>query len=113
MSNDRLAWHQHSHREQDRYVVALRGELDMTVADDLHELLTATITQAPVIDVDLAAVTFLDSTVIGALVSAHRQASTAGVRLGVSNSTGHVHRVLDMTGVLPTLSIGAPTATDN
>jgi hypothetical protein len=30
--------------------------------------------------------------------------TAAGARLSVSNTTGHVQRVLDMTGVLPTLS---------
>ena len=109
MSN-RPAWHQHSHRVQDRYVVALRGELDMGVTDELHKLLTATIAQAPLIEIDLAAVTFIDSTVINTLISAHHSATAAGARLGISNSTGHVHRVLGITGVLPTLTIGTPPA---
>ena len=104
MSNNRPTWHQRSHHDKDRYVLALRGELDMGVVEELHELLTATIREAPLIEVDLAAVTFIDSTVISTLISAHHSATAAGARLGVSNSTGHVHRVLDMTGVLPTLS---------
>jgi anti-sigma B factor antagonist len=108
MSSDRPAWHQHSHRDRNRYVVALRGELDMGVVDDLQELLTATIAQAPLVEVDLAAVTFIDSTVIGTLISAHHRASAAGAHLGVRNATGHVHRVLDMTGVLPTLTTEPP-----
>ena len=104
MSSDRPVWHHRSHHDQDRYVVALHGELDMSVVDDLHELLTATTAHAPLIEVDLAAVTFIDSTVISTLISAHHSATAAGARLGVTNSTGHVHRVLDITGVLPTLT---------
>ena len=76
MSN-RPAWHQHSHRVQDRYVVALRGELDVGVPDELHKLLTATIAQEPLIEMDPAAVTFIDSTVINTLITAHHRASAA------------------------------------
>ena len=104
MSSDNPGWHHHSSHDEGRYIVALRGELDMSVVDDLHDVLTDTIGRAPLIDVDLAAVTFIDSTVISTLITAHRTATAAGARLGVSNATGHVHRVLDMTGVLPTLS---------
>ena len=111
MSIDRQAWQHHSHRGEDRYVVALRGELDIGVVEDLHELLTATIAHAPLIEIDLAAVTFIDSTVISTLISAHHRATAAGARLSVSNTTGHVHRVLDMTGVLPILSTD-PTPID-
>ena len=106
MNSERPAWHHHSHRAENRYVLTLRGELDMGVVDDLHELLTATITHAPQIEIDLAAVTFIDSTVI----STHHHATAAGARLNVSNPTGHVHRVLDMTGVLPILSTDPTTA---
>ena len=97
MSSDRPVWHQHSHRAEDRYVVALRGELDMGVVDELHELLTASIAQGPLIEVGLAAVTFIDP-------PSSAPTTAVGACLGVSNTTGHVHRVLDMTGVLPTLS---------
>jgi anti-sigma B factor antagonist len=66
-------------RAEDRYVVALRGELDMGVLDELHKLLTVSISQALLIEVDLAAVTFIDSTVISTLISAaHHRAAAAG-----------------------------------
>jgi anti-sigma B factor antagonist len=103
VSDDRLAWHQHSHRSEDRYVVALQGELDMNVVDDLHRLLTGSIGRAPLIEVDLAAVTFIDSTVISTLIAAHHGAAAAGGRLSVTRPSGHVHRVLTMTGVLAAL----------
>ena len=104
MSSDNPGWHHHSHQAEDRYLITLRGELDMSVVDDLHHLLTDMIGRAPLIDIDLAAVTFIDTTVISTLITAHHTATAAGARLGVSNATGHVHRVLDITGVLPTLS---------
>ena len=50
MSSDRPVWRQHSHRAEDRYVVALRGELGMGVVDELRELLTASIAQGPLHD---------------------------------------------------------------
>ncbi len=84
-------------------MVTLSGELDLASADDLRDRLTATIELTPVVDVDLPGVTFIDSTVISALVAAHHAAKTAGGRLTLINCTGQVRRVLDITGVLPLL----------
>lgn len=54
--------------------------------------------------VDLSAVTFLDSWIIGVLVSARQAAAAAGRRFLVLHPRGHVRRVLDLTGVLTTLA---------
>jgi anti-sigma B factor antagonist len=51
--------------------------------------------------VDLAAVTFLDSTGIGVLVRARNRAVTSGAALTVVNFHRPVRRVFDDTGVLP------------
>ena len=104
MTSDVSAWGHRGHRDGNRYVLALQGELDMSAADELRDLFTAAIGQAPVIEVDLDVVTFIDSTVISTLINAHHEAAAAGGSLHVSRPTGHVHRVLTMTGVLPTLT---------
>jgi hypothetical protein len=49
-------------------------------------------------------VTFLDSTGIAVLVIAHRRAVSSGHTLTVVNAQGGLRRVLDITGVLPTLT---------
>lgn len=59
-------------------------------------------------DVDLAAVTFIDSTVISALVTAHHAATAAGGALTLLNPGGQVQRVLTVTGILPLLGPDNP-----
>ncbi|OKI86610.1 STAS domain-containing protein [Micromonospora sp. CB01531] len=85
-------------------VVTLFGELDIAAASPLGDVLQAAIARAPRVQVDLARVSFIDSTVLSAFVNAHGRATDRGVSLALVNPTGHVRRVLAMTGILPTLS---------
>ncbi|MEU0151555.1 STAS domain-containing protein [Micromonospora fulviviridis] len=91
-------------------VVALFGELDIAAASPLGEVLQAAIDRASRVQVDLARVSFIDSTVLNTFVNAHRRATDRGVSLALVNPTGHVRRVLAMTGILPTL--GTPDSGD-
>lgn len=96
-------WRWWVQRRAEGVVVSLSGELDLASVDELRDRLTATIGVTPVVEVDLAAVRFIDSTVISVLVAAHHAAKTAGGRLALLNCTGQVRRVLQITGVLPLL----------
>jgi anti-sigma B factor antagonist/stage II sporulation protein AA (anti-sigma F factor antagonist) len=84
--------------------VILTGEIDMSNVDTLAEALAAAPATAHSLVVDLADVTFLDSTGIAALLSAHRRAGASGRTLTVVNAQGMVRRVLDITGVYPALT---------
>lgn len=85
--------------EPGRMVVALVGECDLAARDKLTSSLLAAVGSAPVVVVDVAALTFLDSTGIHSLVTAHHAARAAGGRLHLVNATGMVANVLDLTGV--------------
>ena len=103
-------WTHTSRRSGPTRTVVLSGELDLSGADELAGLL-ADETGRPgtsAVRVDLAAVTFLDSCVISVLIQAHLDAAAAGRRLTIENPRGHVHRVLDITGVLAKLSHTSP-----
>ncbi|GAB3066439.1 STAS domain-containing protein [Micromonospora schwarzwaldensis] len=82
-----------------RRVVVLSGEIDMSGADRLDDLLHETIAQAATVEVDLAGVAFIDSTVLSILVGAYHHAADRGVDLSLVNAAGQVGRVLDMTGL--------------
>lgn len=92
--------------------VAVAGEVDLATAPALREaLLDALHSYSPaVLDLDLAAVTFLDCAGIGALVAVHDAAVDAGCQLRVSNLQPIVHRVFDLTGLLDlfTAATGEP-----
>jgi anti-sigma B factor antagonist len=87
-----------------RTVVALDGECDLAVREELTAALLTAVAGARVVIVDLAAVTFIDSTGVHGLVIAHHAALAAGGRLYVRNAAGPVATVLDLTGVGPLLA---------
>jgi anti-anti-sigma factor len=83
----------------------LVGELDIDNADELRQLVRSAVDTPRVtgIQVDLLAVTFLDSSAISALLAGARAANEAGLRYRISRPRGFVRKVLDVTGVLPAL----------
>jgi anti-sigma B factor antagonist len=83
----------------DRAVVALTGECDLEGRDEMTAVLLAAVGSARIVHVDLAGVTFLDSSGVHCLIVAHQAAERAGGRLYVGNAEGAVARVLEITGV--------------
>ncbi|SCE93253.1 STAS domain-containing protein [Micromonospora mirobrigensis] len=104
MLNGDPTWQHRLLAEQDHTVLALSGEIDVNGAGQLLDLLLHATARSARVDVDLQAVEFIDSTVISALITAHRTALAAGRQLAVVNPTGHVARTLRITGVLAALS---------
>lgn len=89
--------------------LALAGDCDLAVRDELSAALLAAVGRADTVIVDLAGVEFLDSTGVHGLVAAHHAARGRGGRLYVENPTGAVATVLDLTGVGNLLSPSAET----
>ena len=88
--------------EQDQAVVALSGEHEAYTADKLARHLSALLAEGVGVSVDLRKATFIDSTVVGVLIAAHRRAQDAGLdfRLLVGGETGWpVRRLLEVTGL--------------
>ena len=83
--------------------VALAGECDLAVRDELVATLLAAVGRSSTVTVDLAEVDFLDSSGVHGLVAAHRAAVERGGRIVVENPSGTVAAVLDLTGVLDLL----------
>lgn len=96
---------QHTVRvEHDRRVVTLSGEIDVNAAAGLLDLLKGTIDTADLVEVDIQALEFIDSTVISALITARNTARASGRRIVLVNPAGRIRRTLQITGVLDTLS---------
>lgn len=87
--------------------IVLAGELDLSAVACVEEAVEQSLNdpRVAVIVLDLARVTFLDSSALGAIVRGRRAAIGRSRRLIVANATGHVRRVLDITGVAPTLEV--------
>ncbi|HET7689179.1 MAG TPA: STAS domain-containing protein [Nocardioidaceae bacterium] len=81
-------------------VVAARGEFDLMSSDRLRgELEHAATELCARVVLDLAEVTFLDSSCIGALIRAARTAEGAGGSLHLAAARDNVRRVLEVTEV--------------
>ena len=93
----------------DVLVVVVRGEHDIYTAPTLRDRMEEALGASPTgVIVDLSAATFLDSSILGALLEARRQAleRTIGyvVSLGESPEPG-VQRSLEITGLVPVFPV--------
>jgi anti-sigma B factor antagonist len=81
-------------------VLAVSGDLDISGVEEFLEhadrLLDA---GSAAIEVDLAGVTFIDSSGLGALVRLQRTATAAGRQLRLVNVPRPVTRILELTGL--------------
>jgi len=93
-------------RHGPRVRLALAGEVDIGVSDEIrqaaHRLLSVPATRC--LEVDLGALTLLDSSGIVALVNAYHAAVGRGCAFAVTNAHGIVKAVLKTTGVFDTLT---------
>jgi anti-anti-sigma factor len=92
--------------EQGTVRVAVTGEIDLSTADLLRAALLGVLAaQRPRrIEVDLAEVTFLDCGGVTVLVVVGNAAARTGCQLRITNPQPIVRRVLDLTGLLDTLT---------
>lgn len=93
----------------DVLVVVVRGEHDIYTAPTLRDRLEEALGGSPTgVIVDLSAATFLDSSILGALLEARRQALERGfgyvVSLGDAPEPG-VQRILEITGLVPVFPV--------
>ncbi|MFD6291215.1 STAS domain-containing protein [Streptomyces sp. NPDC060205] len=81
-------------------VVALHGEIDHTVKDQLIDALLSCGGAVPMkIVVDLSEVTFMDSSGINTLITTQKKANTAQGWLRIAGAQEAVQRVLQIVGV--------------
>jgi anti-sigma B factor antagonist len=86
-----------------RRLVAVSGELDLASAGALSETLGRELAAGRRVLLDLSAVTFIDSTGLAAIVNAAR---APGAQLEMSAEMhSQARRLLELTGVLPLLSL--------
>jgi anti-sigma B factor antagonist len=79
--------------------IQVEGELDLAVAGELDEVLTAA-GECDCVLVGLANCAFIDSSGIAVLLRAHNRMTEEGGRFAVYAPTAQVLRVFSMTGLL-------------
>lgn len=83
----------------DPLTVAATGELDAASATTLAEALTGASDQAGSVVLDLAGVTFIDSSGLRVIASEHVAATEAGRSLRIVGASERVRRIFEMTGL--------------
>lgn len=92
-------------------VVVISGEHDLSTVDVLRERLGAVLAEGRPFVIDLGAATFIDSAVLGVLVSTHDQAVAAGIPVGFVAGRSHtVRKIVDLTGLDAVLPIAPSRA---
>jgi anti-sigma B factor antagonist len=93
---------------EDVVVVVVEGEHDIYTAPTLRERLDEALAREGGVVIDLTGATFVDSSVLGALLEARRRALEAEqgfvVCVGDAVEPG-VQRILDVTGLVPVLPV--------
>jgi anti-sigma B factor antagonist len=86
--------------------IRLSGEIDMAYADQLRQLGEGLITDyVGTVRVDLSAVTFIDSTVLGALISIRNEAIAHNCVLILEKPVPRVLRVFELCGLATVFTI--------
>lgn len=106
--NPEPTWQHQVRADGDTRTVVLSGEIDINGTAELDRLLRQAVQSACGVRVDIAGVTFIDSTVITALINSQNLARAAGCRFVLVNPKAQVKRVLAITGVLDALTIHTP-----
>jgi anti-sigma B factor antagonist len=83
----------------DATVVAFAGELDIASEGPATEALEAALADGGLLVADLRELTFLDSTGVRVLLTAHLHAHKIGMRFGVARADGMVRRLLEVTRI--------------
>ena len=93
-------------------IISLRGELDLAAAPELRSELTALVgtNNNRAVVLDLAEVTFMDSSGVGAVLSTYRALLLQERRLVVANAHPIVARVLNLTNVDSIIPVRASVA---
>jgi anti-anti-sigma factor len=97
-------------------VITLAGELDLSTAPRLQQELIRTRTTSPRLVLDMAGLTFMDTTGLRVIVKAHAHAQESGGTVTLAGVSGAPLQVLQITGlhkrlpVLETLDEALSTA---
>lgn len=89
------------HTQPERAILLLHGELDMATEGQLREVAVAQLAQGDLskLELDMADVTFLDSTGVSALVALRKDATERGIDMQIVAASHRAARVLTIVGL--------------
>jgi anti-anti-sigma factor len=93
------------HAEGSAQVVAVHGDVDLATADALRGELRSAARQSRTVVLDLREVSFMDTQGLAVVIEAQRDAAQDGWRFVLTRAPDRVHRLFDMIGLTPRLTI--------
>ncbi len=93
---------------RDGDTLSIAGEVDVAVVDEFGSAMRALIDANPGVEVcvDLRDVNFIDSSGLGVLVGANKQAAAAGATIRLTHVQASPAKVFEITGLQSTFGLG-------
>jgi anti-anti-sigma factor len=93
------------HAEGSAEIVVVRGEIDLATADAVRADLRAALERSGNVVLDLREVTFMDTQGLAVVIETQQSSAADGTRFAITRAPDHVHRLFDMIGLTPRLTI--------
>jgi anti-sigma B factor antagonist len=93
------------HAEGSAEIVVVRGEIDLATADAVRADLRAALERSGNVVLDLREVTFMDTQGLAVVIETQQSSAEDGTRFAITRAPDHVHRLFDMIGLTPRLTI--------
>lgn len=104
--DDASAWQHQVTHDGGTTTIRIEGELDLATVAALGSLFDEHLEPdtTTTLHVDLAGVSFMDSSALGVLVAGYQNAAARGLRFTVINPSDPARRILSLTGLLDVLT---------
>jgi anti-anti-sigma factor len=81
-------------------VVRPEGELDLAAVEEFIDIVRGSLDRCTSVEIDLGAITFIDSSGLGALVRLRKEAEAKGASLYLTKVNSATDRLLRITGLI-------------
>jgi anti-sigma B factor antagonist len=93
------------HAEGSVEIVVVRGEVDIATADAVRADLTTAFKRSGNVVLDLREVSFMDTQGLSVVIEAQQACAADGTQFAITRAPDHVHRLFDMIGLTPRLTV--------
>ena len=93
------------HAEGSAEIVVVHGEIDLATADAVRADLRGAFERSGTVVLDLREVEFMDTQGLAVVIEAQESSAAGGTRFAITRAPDHVHRLFDMIGLTPRLTI--------
>jgi anti-sigma B factor antagonist len=93
------------HADGSAEIVVVRGEIDLATADAVRADLREALERSGNVVLDLREVTFMDTQGLAVVIETQQSSAADGTRFAITRAPDHVHRLFDMIGLTPRLTI--------